>query len=127
MFPFFLITLGNRGYQLLQFSIVAAYKTYSCSTVCARRSLILLFMMDHTFSIGDRTGLLAGQSSTSTVSMKPCSFSMCKMRPSIVLLKYPQISQEKTLMAACVSIKSQYNLLRRWYLHTYASHRWRER
>ena len=39
----------------------------SCSTVCGRHCLILLFMMHHTFLIGDRSGLQAGQSGTHTL------------------------------------------------------------
>jgi len=37
----------------------------SCSTVCGHRCLMLLFMMGHTFSITERSGLQAGKSSTS--------------------------------------------------------------
>ena len=39
----------------------------SCPTVRGCCCLILLFMMCHTFSIGDRSGLQAGQSSTHTL------------------------------------------------------------
>ena len=42
----------------------------SCSTVRGCRCLILLFMMRYTFSIGDRAGLQAGQSSTRSLCLQ---------------------------------------------------------
>lgn len=50
----------------------------SCSTVRGRRCLILLFVMHHAFSIDNRSGMQAGQSSTGTVCLRSCC-RMCKM------------------------------------------------
>lgn len=45
----------------------------------------------HTFSIGDRSGVEAGQSNT-RMPMKPHCRIMCSMRPDVVLLEHPLTS-----------------------------------
>ena len=44
--------------------------SFSCSTVRGLRCRILRFIMRHTFSMGDRSGLQAGQSSTRTLLLR---------------------------------------------------------
>ena len=77
--PFLLITLCNHlGTEDINCCSFASgifahswcIQDLSCSTVRGRRCLILLFMMRHTFSIGDRSGLQAGQSSTRTLCLR---------------------------------------------------------
>ncbi len=51
--------------------------------------------MRHTFSIGDRSGLQAGQSSTRTSSSAARTCNVCRMWFCIVLLKYAWTSLEK--------------------------------
>ena len=43
---------------------------FNCSTVRGHRARILRFIMRHTFSMGDRSGLQAGQSSTRTLLLR---------------------------------------------------------
>ncbi len=60
------------------------------------RCRILRFKMRHTFSIGDRSGLQAGQSSTRTLlPPQPGLCNVCRMWFCIVLLKYAWTSLEK--------------------------------
>ncbi len=47
------------------------------ATVRGLRCCILRFKMRHTFSIGDRSGLQAGQSSTRTLFLRSQDFVMC--------------------------------------------------
>ncbi len=66
------------------------------ATVRGLRCRILRFKMRHTFSIGDRSGLQAGQSSTRTLFLRSQDFVMCgRMWFCIVLLKYAWTSLEK--------------------------------
>ena len=44
--------------------------SFSCSTVRGLHCRILRFIMRHTFSMGDRSGLQAGQSSTRTLLLR---------------------------------------------------------
>ena len=76
--PFLLIALCNLlGTKDINcWSLVSGIFAHSwciqdltCSTVNGHHCLILLFMMRHTFSIGDRSGLLAR------------FFNLCRMRP----------------------------------------------
>ena len=74
-FIYTLSSFGNWIYQLLQFckwnfAHSWCVHGFSCSTVRGRCCPILLFMMHHTFSIGDRSGLQAGQSSTHTLCLR---------------------------------------------------------
>ena len=77
--PFLLITLckhlGTEDINCCCFaSEIFAHSScvqdLSCSTFRGHRCLILLFMMRHTFWIGDRSGLQAGQSSTRTLCLR---------------------------------------------------------
>ncbi len=61
------------------------------ATVRGLRCRILRFKMRHTFSIGDRSGLQAGQSSTRTLFLRSQDFVLS----CIVLLKYAWTSLEK--------------------------------
>ncbi len=66
------------------------------ATVRGLRCRILRFKMRHTFSIGDRSGLQAGQSSTRTLFLRSQDFcNVCRMWFCIVLLKYAWTSLEK--------------------------------
>ncbi len=65
------------------------------ATVWGLRCRILHFKMRHTFSIGDRSGLQAGQSSTRTLFVGPGLCNVCRMWFCIVLLKYAWMSLEK--------------------------------
>ncbi len=66
------------------------------ATVPGLRCRILRFKMRHTFSIGDRSGLQAGQSSTRTLFLRqPGLCNVCRMWFCIVLLKYAWTSLEK--------------------------------
>ncbi len=66
------------------------------ATVRGLRCRILRFKMRHTFSIGDRSGLQAGQSSTRTLFLRSQDFVMCaECGFCIVLLKYAWTSLEK--------------------------------
>ncbi len=66
------------------------------ATVRGLRCRILRFKMRHTFSIGDRSGLQAGQSSTRTLfPPQPGLCNVCRMWFCIVLLKYAWTSLEK--------------------------------
>ena len=87
--PFLLITLCNLlGTEDINYCRFASgifshswcIQDLSCSTFCSHCCLILLFMMRHTFSIGDRSGLQAGQSSTRTLIEKNLiiSTNICK-------------------------------------------------
>ncbi len=65
------------------------------ATVRGLRCRILRFKMRHTFSIGDRSGLQAGQSSTRTLFLRrPGLCNVCRMWFCIVLLKYAWTSLE---------------------------------
>ena len=77
--PLLLITLCNRsGTEYINCCSFSSgiithsccIQALSCSIVCGRRCLILLFMMRHAFSIGDRFGLQTGQSSTHTLCLR---------------------------------------------------------
>ncbi len=63
------------------------------ATVRGLRCRFLRFKMRHTFSIGDRSGLQAGQSST--LPPQPGLCNVCRMWFCIVLLKYAWTSLEK--------------------------------
>ncbi len=66
------------------------------ATVRGLRCRILRFKMHHTFSIGDRSGLQAGQSSTPhPLPPQPGLCNVCRMWFCIVLLKYAWTSLEK--------------------------------
>ena len=81
----------------------------SCSTVCGRRCLILLFMMHHTFSIGDRSGLQARPvKHTHSMPTKPRCCNSCRMRPGIVLLNLEFLGRVIVLMAVYISPKFQH-------------------
>lgn len=51
--------------------------SFSCSTVLGLRYRILRFIMHHTFSMGDRSGLPAGQSSTRTLLLRSHAVVTC--------------------------------------------------
>ncbi len=66
------------------------------ATVRGLRCRILRFKMRHTFSIGDRSGLQAGQSSTRTLFLRSQDFVMCaECGFALSLLKYAWTSLEK--------------------------------
>ncbi len=65
------------------------------ATVRGLRCRILHFKMCHTFSIGDRSGLQAGQSSTRTLFLRSQDFVMCAECGFAFLLKYAWTSLEK--------------------------------
>ncbi len=78
------------------------------ATVRGLRCRILRFKMRHTFSIGDRSGLQAGQSSTRTLFLRSQDFVMWFC---IVLLKYAWTSLEK------MSSWRQHIVLQNLYVH----------
>ncbi len=82
------------------------------ATVRGLRCRILRFKMRHTFSIGDRSGLQAGQSSTRTLfPPQPGLCNVCRCGFALSLLKYAWTSLEKmsSLKAAyCASKISMY-------------------
>ncbi len=86
MLPFLFITLKRRlGTEDTKWWSVSGVilSHSSCkqvlrwATVRGLRCRILRFKMRHTFSIGDRSGLQAGQSSTRTLFLRSQDFVMC--------------------------------------------------
>ncbi len=66
------------------------------ATVRGLRCRILRFKMRHTFSIGDRSGLQAGQSSTCTLFLRSQDFVMCaECGFALSCFKYAWTSLEK--------------------------------
>ncbi len=86
MLPFLFTTLkrrlGTEGHQVMKcfrcnfvpFFLQTSLKVGNSTGSCCR---ILRFKMRHTFSIGDRSGLQAGQSSTRTLFLCSQDFVMC--------------------------------------------------
>ena len=83
--------------------ILGVYKTWAATVHGSRRCLILLFMMRHTFSIGDRSGL-QGQKHTASMPTKPTH---CRMRPGFVLLNRQKSSswQHMSLQNSNISLR----------------------
>ncbi len=65
------------------------------ATLRGLRCRILRFKMRHTFSIGDRSGLQAGQSSTRTLFLRSQDFVMCAECGLHCLVEYAWTSLEK--------------------------------
>ena len=80
-----------------------------CSTVCGRCCLILLFMMCHTFLIGDRSELQAGQSSTRNLCLRSHAVVTCA-EFCIAEIDMEFLGKAVVLTAAFVSPNFQHNL-----------------
>lgn len=82
------------------FSILPSCNDFSCSTVRGLGCRILLFIMRHTFSVGDRSGLRAGQYTTYTLILRRHAVvtrAECGLA-FFFLLKYAGTSLKKTLL-----------------------------
>ncbi len=85
MLPFLFTTLKRRlGTEDTKWCFRCNFRSHSSckqvlrwATVRGLRCRILRFKMRHTFSIGDRSGLQAGQSSTRTLFLRSQDFVMC--------------------------------------------------
>ncbi len=94
---------------------------FSCSSVCRHYCLILLFMMGHTFSIGDRS---AGWSVTSVCLWNHSVVAHAKWDLALFWSNIHGFPMKHViLMAVYVSVQSQYMPPCQWYLRKYAMSR----
>ncbi len=97
-------TSGHRGYEFLEFwfgiwSYYFLTQVSSCWRVHGHLWCVFSLMMHQMFSIGERSGLQAGQFSTQTLLLqKPCCCNNCSMWFCIVLLKYMSSEGEHMLL-----------------------------
>lgn len=84
--------------------------------------LILLFMMHHSFSVGNRSELQASQAHLliyeSTLSLHVQN----EAWHCLALITMDFLGKDVILMAAYATVQSQYMPQRQWYLQTYARH-----
>ncbi len=97
---------------------------FRCSAVCDHHCLILLFMTGHTFSIGVRSGLQAGQSNTFMWSLR--NHAVVAHAEWELALSWSNNHglnmKDIILMAVCISVQSQYMPPCQYHLRTYSSH-----
>ena len=96
----------------------------SCSTVRGRCSLILLFIMRHTFLIGDWLACSPDLSSTHTLCLRSHTVVTVQNEawhcPAEIDMEF--LGKVVVLTAAYTSPKFQHKPLHQWYLHIYADH-----